>query len=229
MTRTRALLVLVWLVWLAAALGAMACAGEVDETTRDVPPPGATTGREGTTFDHDNNGLSMWDMIDRLAKQGPPSLRSRVHSCRKLRYATLGRVLASVGVDLTSAADPSAGKLYRDSAATLGAPDYTTRSRETAVLQTSAAARQFDIFATGADEILAALPTLARCKIGANGVQLFDGADGCLADGISCLIGWPAQTAHVEVCNQTVQRASDHAVGRRLAVAVLLSAAYTCE
>jgi hypothetical protein len=194
-----------------------------------MPPAGATTGRDGTTFDHDNNGLSVWDMIDRRGKQGPASFRSRVHSCRKLRYATLGRVLTSVGVDLTSATDPSAGKLYRDSAAALGAPDYATRSRETPVLQTSTAARVFDIFAVGADEILAALPGLARCKSGANGVQLFDGNDACLADGISCLLGVPAQNAHVEVCNQTVQRASDHTTGKRLAVAVLLSAAYTCE
>jgi len=60
-------------------------------------------------------------------------------------------------------------------------------------------------------------------------VQLFDGGDACLADGISCLIGVPAEQAHVDHCNMTVHGATSLANGRRIAVAALLAAAYTCE
>ena len=61
------------------------------------------------------------------------------------------------------------------------------------------------------------------------GAQLFDAANQCLADGITCLIGVPATAAHVAICNQTVARADDIESGKRLAVAVLAAAAHTCE
>jgi hypothetical protein len=170
----------------------------------------------------------VFDLVDRLAKEGPPRFTSRVHGCLKLRYSTLGNVLTSVGIDLTSTADPSAGKLYRDGMIALGAPNYAKRVRENASVTTSGAAREFDIFATGADEVIAAVPRLERCKVAGASAQLFDG-NTCRADGITCLIGVPAQTAHVEQCSFTVQRASDEATGKRLAVAALLAAAYTCE
>jgi hypothetical protein len=43
------------------------------------------------------------------------------------------------------------------------------------------------------------------------------------------LIGTPAQAAHLDFCNITVSSASDPATGKRIAVAALLAAAYTCE
>ena len=58
---------------------------------------------------------------------------------------------------------------------------------------------------------------------------MFDAANACQLAGISCLIGSPASQAHVDLCNQTIARASTPDVGKRLAVAVMLAAAYTCE
>jgi hypothetical protein len=39
----------------------------------------------------------------------------------------------------------------------------------------------------------------------------------------------PATAAYLGYCNLTVQRASSPDVGKRLAVAAMLAAAYTCE
>ena len=64
--------------------------------------------------------------------------------------------------------------------------------------------------------------------VGGTGVAMFNGNQ-CQADGITCLIGVPAQAAHVDLCNLTVSQASDPDVGKRLAVATLLAAAHTCE
>jgi hypothetical protein len=213
-----------------ASLGLAACTDSIQDTTpSDTPPTGPTTGSDGTTFDHENDGISVWDLIDRLTKEGPPSFTSQVHSCSKVRYSTLGNVLSSLGVNLANTANPSAGELYRDGAAAMGAPNYANRIRENIAITTSGASRMFDIFAAGADEIIAALPTLPRCQSGGTGPVLFDANNQCQASGITCLISTPATQGHVDLCNLTITRASDPTVGKRIAVAALLAAAYTCE
>jgi hypothetical protein len=201
----------------AFALGAGAC-DPSDDPPPNMPPPGGTTGGDGTTFNHDNDAINVYDFVDRLNKEGPLSFTSRMHSCFKIRYSTLGTVLTSLGVDLTRTTYPSAAVLYRESAAALGAPDYANRVRENRAITTAGAARMFDIFAAAADEIVNGLPSLQRCKIGGVGVQLFDD-DGCTANGITCLIGVPAVQAHVDNCTQTVKDATSPAIGRRIAVA----------
>jgi hypothetical protein len=212
---------LVCIAGLLAPVGLAACSDASDDAPVNMPPPGATTGGDGTTFNHDNNAINIWDFVDRLDKEGPLTFTSHMHSCFKIRYATLGNVLSSVGVDLTGTASASAAVLYRDGMAVLGAPDYPNRMREDRAITTAGAVRTFDIFA--------AVPTLARCRIAGMPVHLFDAGDNCLIDGISCLIGVPAQQAHVYQCNQTILHASSHAIGKRIAVALLMAAAYTCE
>jgi len=213
---------------LVASLG-VACGGGLDDTTDDTSPPGSTAGGEDTTFDHDNSGFNPFDLIDRLAKQGPPRFTARVHSCPKVRYRTMGNVLASLGVNPANGTPLSAGQLYTSGYNALGGPNYANRIRENLNITTSGASREFDIFAAGADEIIAAVPTLARCQVNGVGAQIFDASNACQVAGISCLLGMPAQVAHVEFCNITVSSASDPATGRRIAVAALLAAAYTCE
>jgi hypothetical protein len=213
-----------------ATLGVTACNCTVEDPQTDPPPPGATTGSDGNTFDHNNDEISVWDLIDRLAKEGPPRFTSQVHSCAKVRYATLGNVLTSLGVNLANTATASAGLLYKGAGTAFGAPNYANRIRENIAITTSGASAEFDIFAAAADEAIAALPTLARCQVGgAPGPALFDAANNCNIDAITCLIGTPAQAGHVDVCNKSVTGASDPTIGKRLAVAALLAAAYTCE
>ena len=207
-----------------------ACTSAIEDGTPEDPgmPAGSTTGGEDTTYDHDNSGISPWQVIERLQKVGPPRYSSRVHGCAKMRVETLGRVLTSLGVDIDNQTALSAGQLYRDGANAMGGPNYGNRIRENLSISTSGASRLFDIFAAGADEIITAVPTLERCKLDGVPAQLFDG-NACRLDGLACLLGVPAQAAHVELCNITIQNASDPELGKRLAVASILAAAHTCE
>jgi hypothetical protein len=167
--------------------------------------------------------------LERLQRDGPPRYASRVHSCAKMRYRTLGNVLASRGVDLAATGELTAGRLYSQGGQALGAPSYAARVRETIELGLATTAKLFDIYAQASPEIIRNLPGRPACQIGGVGAPLFDAQNRCLADGVSCLIGVPASAAHLEICNQTVADASDVETGKRLAVAVLAAAAHTCE
>lgn len=216
---------------LVASLGLVgaACTSDLQTDDGTTPPPGSTSGDEDTTFDHENDGISPWELVDRLTKEGPPRYTSRVHSCPKVRYRTLGAVLASVGVNVGNNQNLSAGQLYRDGANAMGAPNFANRIRENIEVTTSGASRMFDVFAAAADEIITAVPTLQRCMVNGQPAALFNASNQCEASGITCLIGQPAQAAHLDICNLTIQRASTPDVGKRLAVAALMAAAYTCE
>ena len=210
---------------LASTVLASACTDDVP--TENTPPPGSTSGNEDTTFDHDNDYISPWELLDRLTKEGPPRYTSHVHSCSKVRYRTLGNILTSFGVNVANTTALSAGDLYRNGFNALGGANYANRIRENIAITTSGASREFDIFASAADEVMAAFTngTNARCP----GAQLFDAANTCRPEGITCLIGAPATSRHLDYCNLTVSTASNVTVGKRLAVAALLAAAYTCE
>jgi len=215
---------------LASSVLASACTDDGLETTNE-PPAGSTSGNEDTTFDHDNGDyISPWELLDRLQKEGPPRYTSKVHSCSKVRYRTLGTVLSQVGMASATAATPpalSAGDLYKTGFNALGGPNYANRIRENIGITTSGASREFDIFAAGAQEVIDAFTngTIARCP----GAQLFDASGTCKPEGITCLLGVPATTQHLNYCNLTVSSASDATIGKRLAVADMLAAAYTCE
>jgi hypothetical protein len=210
---------------LASTVLASACTDDVP--TENTPPPGSTSGNEDTTFDHDNDYISPWELLDRLTKEGPPRYTSHVHSCAKVRYKTLGNVLQSFGVNTANTTALSAGDLYRNGANALGSANYANRIRENIAITTSGASREFDIFAAAADEIQTAFTngTMARCP----GAQLFDASNTCRPDGVTCLLGFPATSRHLDYCNLTVSSASTPTVGKRLAVAAMLAAAYTCE
>jgi hypothetical protein len=167
--------------------------------------------------------------LERLQREGPPRYASRVHSCAKMRYRTLGNVLASRGVDLAATGDLAAGNLYAQGAPALGAANYAARVRENIDLGLATTSKMFDLYVQAAPEIIAKLTSRPECQVNGVGAQLFDAANHCLADGVSCLLGVPATATHLEVCNETISRAADVESGKRLAVAVLAAAAHTCE
>jgi hypothetical protein len=210
---------------LASSVLASACTDDLPPP--NTPPPGSTSGDTTTTFDHTNDGISPWDLLDRLTTEGPPRYTSHVHSCPKVRVKTLGNVLTSVGINAANATNLSAGQLYTSGANALGAANYANRIRENISITTSGASREFDIFAAGADEVIARFTanTMARCP----GAVLFDASNTCQPEGITCLIGTPATSRHLDYCNLTITSASDVPTGKRLAVAAMLAAAYTCE
>jgi len=217
---------------LASSVLASACTDET--STTNTPPPGSTSGDQDTTFDHDNSGISPWDLLERLQTEGPPTYTSKVHSCPKIKYATLGNILRSLGVNVpatANAGDVTAGGLYVTGNNAMGVANYANRIRENISITTSGASREFDIFAAAADEIMTGFTnnTIARCP----GAVLFDAGNTCQPSGITCLVGYaPNSTAlnsYLNFCNLTVSNASDPTVGKRLAVATMLAAAYTCE
>src|SRR3954463_4342272 len=137
---------------LASSVLASACTDDLTPT--NTPPAGSTSGDQTSTFDHDNSGISPWDLLDRLTKEGPPRYTSHMHSCAKVRYRTLGNVLTSLGVNAANATALSAGDLYVNGFNALGGPNYANRIRENIGITTSGASREFDIFAAAADEVI---------------------------------------------------------------------------
>jgi hypothetical protein len=170
-----------------------------------------------------------WLELERTQREGPPRYASRVHGCPKLRVATTGNLLASRGVNLASTTALSAGQIYRSSTAALGGANYAARIRETIDLGVATAARMFDIYVQAAPEIIANLPTRPECQRAGVAAQLFDSSNRCVESGFSCLMGVPATTEHLAICNETVKRAADVETGKRMAVALLAAAAHTCE
>jgi len=199
------------------------------------PPPApesaasGTAGDVDTTFNHENEHLDVWDLLARLQDEGPPEYSAHLHACPKVKYATLGRILASRGVNLASNADGSAGRMYRESDQALGVANYAARVPEASELSAATASKLFDIFVAAAPEIISAMPTLPACTVGGAASRVFNAQGQCEPNGLTCLMGVPAQAGHVEICNRIVARASTPEVGRTLAVAALLAAAHTCE
>lgn len=167
--------------------------------------------------------------LEREQREGPPRYTSRLHSCAKMRVATLGNVLASRGVNLDATDALSAGRIYRTSTVALGAANYAARTRENIELGVATASKIFDIYVQAAPEIIANLPTRPACQRNGQPAQLFDANNRCVEAGVSCLIGTRATADHLAICNETIKRAADPESGKRLAVALLAAAAHTCE
>src|SRR5687768_12571899 len=112
------------------ALALLGCGGEMSmrspgtgETTDDpilhvqgTFSPSEAAGGVGNTFHHPQaiDGVRVADaraVLERMEEEGPPAFRSRVHACRKMRYGTMGRMLADLGVD--TQAEGGAGAMWR--------------------------------------------------------------------------------------------------------------------
>ncbi|MCC7536041.1 MAG: hypothetical protein IT379_07500, partial [Deltaproteobacteria bacterium] len=188
-----------------------------------------TTFEEPALMGHPVDTESVRDAVRRLAEEGPSAYTAHVHSCRKMRYGTMGRLLASRGVDLGAEGDTTAGRMWSVSDQALGAPNYEGRVPETTDMTVASAARLLDIFVQAAPEIIASMPEREECQIGGAGARIFDDEGRCQRDGVTCLLGVPASDLHLSICNETVSRASTPEIGQVIAVAALLAAQHTCE
>lgn len=154
---------------------------------------------------------------------GSPEAVARLHATQKISYQSLGAMLSDLGVNIS--AQDGAGGLYQNGGSALGMPIYANRVPEQIVPSTSSLAKQGDIFAAAAVEIIANIATTStRCP----GVALMD-TTGFTADGVTCLLGKPAHPEHVMLANQLVSQASTPTTGQQIAIAALLSAAHTSE
>ena len=188
---------------------------------------GGTTGGTDNTFDHENDQTDPFSVLQRIQEQGPPEISTKMHSCEKMKYTTVGNVLAQLGVNMGSTTANSAAVLYKAAGQAMGAPNYGARVPEAIELTTAGATKLFDIFVQAAPEIIAAMPNVA--KKGGQPVQMFDANGTCTADGVAFLQGAPATQAQLDLCNNILTSASSATIGQTLAVATLLAAAHTCE
>jgi hypothetical protein len=212
--------------------------GNDDPTDDPANQNGATAAGEENTFDHpDGLGGQTKDPFEALEQrqsEGPPEVRSRLHSCQKIQNAALRNMLTAFGVDLAATGDPDpAGELYNKGRDALGGANYASRKAESILWTNSGATKAQDIWAMAAGEIIANLPNAPHCQIDGVGPTLFaedsPGTVTCNDDAVSCLIGRPATEEHLAICNHIVASATDPEKGKRLAVAALLAAAHTCE
>ena len=203
--------------------------------------PGGTVGSTSLALGDDGGGQfenPAPEIYDPFAVTDPvPAVGSRLHSCQKIPYDTLGAMLVSRGVNLGAVAangqPPTAGQIYKTNPnpATLGAPNYLARLREVTQQTTSGATKLMDIFVQAAPEIIAAMPNLAACKIGGASVTMFDKNDAtaCTREGVMCLLGSPPSKAQVDLCTAMVKDNASLPLGQRLAVAAILASAHGCE
>jgi hypothetical protein len=204
-------------------------------TNDDGTANGIFSGGEDNTFSHmgdlsDDGGSDPFEILAQREEEGPPEVRTRLHSCQKLQNRALRNILTTFGVDLDKTGNPdTAGELFKNGRDALGGANYTSRTGESITWTNSGATKLHDIFSQAASEIIAALPEVEHCQIDGEGVTMFDSQNRCQSDAISCLIGRPATEQHVAICSQLVATASDIETGKQIAVATLLSAAHSCE
>ena len=209
----------------------------------DSSPTNASNTSSGTTsntFDHeDTNTVDPFQVLARIQEEGPPEVSTRMHSCSKMKYATVGNVLTDLGIDPTTGGATTASGLYMSGAGALGKPDYANRIPEATALSTAGAVRLYDIFVAASPAIITAMPTLTRCMVAGAPSSMFNtGATACTMEGITCLTGAPSTQAQKDLCDSAVASNTTDmvgtdtnapTVGQVVAVASLLAASHSCE
>lgn len=192
--------------------------------------PSDTSGGTENTFDHENTAPDPFEVLQRIQDTGPPEISTRMHSCQKLKYATLGNVLTSLGVNMAKTGTPqTAGQLYKGGAQAMGVANYGARVREAIEGTTAGDTKLFDILVQAAPEIITAMPNQASCKAAGVATSMFDAQGNCTSAGVSCLQGSTAIQSQVDLCNSALSQASTPQIGQAIAVASILAAAHTCE
>lgn len=203
------------------------------------------SGADGNNFHHPEDPSaagqkSPFEILKERADEGPPEIRTRLHSCSRIPYTSIGAFLTSRGVNLDAVAPagqpPTAGQLYKGAKDSLGAARFDIRQGEAYFYTVAAATKLFDIFVQAAPEIIANIENMPACQStpGA-GSPMFDTVTGkCVYNSVSCIMGRPATDDDMELCNLMIEQAdpnnaADKQNKQRIAVAAFLSAAHTCE
>lgn len=212
----------------------------------ELPPGGQDpeTGKDGNNFHHPNDPATMgqkdpFEILQDRANEGPLEIRTRLHSCSRMPYATIGRFLTSRGVNLDlkapAGAPPSAGELYKAAGDALGGPNFDARQAEASFYTIAGGIKLLDIFIQAAPEIIANIDKAEACKQLGQGRPMFDATSGkCVVSSLSCIMGRPATLEDITLCDLMVGEAdptkpADVDNKRRITVAAFLSAANTCE
>lgn len=206
-----------------------------DPTDDQAEQPGAYAGGEENTYNHMSDlgadgSRDAFEVLAQRQEEGPPEVRTRLHSCQKVQIEALRTLLVDFGVNLDATGDPpSAGELFNGGAGALGVADYDGRVGEAIVWSAAGAAKLFDIFVQAAPEIIANISSVSQCQVDGVGPEMFDASGKCNPDAVTCLIGRPATPEHLAICDSMVGQATTVDKGKNIAVATLLSAAHQCE
>jgi hypothetical protein len=211
-------------------------------------------------------------LADRAYDEGPVEVASRKHSCMKIKYETQANMLMGRGVAILNGSSPatmpvsfstscpaavgnvtirtqSAAFVYCNDRLTLGLTNYTGRIAESTSLNTAAATKIMDLYASAASEIIptpsSGLMRLSapNCQIAGQGAIMFNADNTCNEEGIACLQGYPATADQVALCSRIVSQAAATpanatagtpaidavTAGRRLAVATIMAGSNVCE
>lgn len=215
----------------ALSIAALGCSSTTDTLEGDGwLPAGSTAGGEGNTYDHTNdNPQNPSEGTNPTA--GSPLVISKLHSCSKITYAELGKILQSRGIN--PAGTTPAANLYKGGQSALGVANYSGRIGEAVIASTAALSKEFDIMVAAAIEIQTAAKGLAWNVPACPNTQLFDGSGNFTKDGLSCVMGKPATPEHIQVANDAIVAATGKGLtkdqGQQIALASLLEAAHTCE
>jgi hypothetical protein len=131
----------------------------------------------------------------------------------------------------------TAGYLYFTGKDALGYPKLDSRLGEKEEHSTASAMKLMDIFIQAAPQIIANISDPSKapaCTLNGKNSPMFASDGSCIEESVSCLIGYPATDDHMLLCNLLLQKAipgdtSDLIKKRNIAVAVLLSAAHSCQ
>ena len=131
----------------------------------------------------------------------------------------------------------TSGYLYFSGKDALGYPKLDSRLGEREEHSTASAMKLMDIFVQSAPQIIANIgdPIKApACTLNGKNLPMFSADGTCVEESVSCLLGMPASDDHMLLCNLILQKAkpgdqADMLKKRNIAVAVLLSAAHSCQ
>lgn len=129
------------------------------------------------------------------------------------------------------------GFLYFTGKDALGVPKLDSRLGEKEEHSTASAMKLMDIFVQAAPQIIANIGDPSRapaCTLNGKNMPMFSSDGNCVEESVSCLIGTPATEDHMLLCNLLVSKAdknspTDVMKKRNIAVAVLMSAAHSCQ
>lgn len=224
----------------AAGTGGANVDGGTGGSAEQAPGGVNTSGDTNDTFDHFNDpGESgqkdPFEILKERALEGPPEVRTRLHSCSKIPYAVIGDFLASRGVDIQSKVAKSAGDIYQNGGDAMGIAHFDAREGEGYFHTTAGATKLFDVFVQAAPEIIKNIQSQADCQVAGVGKPMFDAKTGnCVPESLTCIMGRPATDDDLTLCNLMIAQATpgdlnDLTIKQNIAVAAFLSAAHSCE
>lgn len=209
----------------------------------ETPPPEVVPMNPEMAFDHDGILGSVGDVFAD-GQQVPVEKSQRMHSCGKVTYPTLGRILSTRGVSITAGAqcpdaagafDCTAGSLFVNGNLVLGIANFPARVPESDRNSTGGIVKMQDIMIAAAEALVTTGNANGAFAVGTvcEGSALYNAGTPatCNADGFACFVGVPLTQGQLTLCNQMVADPTntDPIVAKRLTLAALASSIYLCD